>query len=153
MNDRILGIDYGSVRVGLALSDPLGLIATGIGHIYRKNRDMESVAAEIADLCARENVSQIVLGLPGRTDGKTGEKELEVREFAGILAEKTGLTPELFDERFTTVIAHRIMRDTEVKRHKKRDIVDQVAAEILLSDYLERRRSQQPARESDGQIP
>ncbi|MDI9489761.1 MAG: Holliday junction resolvase RuvX [Clostridiaceae bacterium] len=135
---RFLAIDYGTVRVGLAVSDPLGVIATGIKTLNHKAKTMTDLASEINEVVIKENITDLVLGLPKRTDGKVGEKELQVREFAEILKEITGLDPILYDERYTTVIAQQIMNKTGVKPNRKREIVDQVAAEILLQNYLDK---------------
>lgn len=135
---RFLAIDYGTVRVGLAVSDPLGVIATGIKTLNHKAKTMTDLASEINEVVIKENITDLVLGLPKRTDGKVGEKELQVREFAEILKEITGIDPILYDERYTTVIAQQIMNKTGVKPNRKREIVDQVAAEILLQNYLDK---------------
>lgn len=137
---RFLGIDYGSVRVGLAISDPLALIATGFKFLNHKGKGMLEIALEIKTIVEEKNISDIVLGLPKRTDGLVGEKEKEVREFAIILEDSIGLKPILHDERYTTVIAHQYMNKVGVKAHRKRQIVDQIAAEILLQSYLEKIR-------------
>lgn len=135
---RFLAIDYGTVRVGIAVSDPLGVIATGIKTLNHKAKTMNDLASEINEVVIKENITDLVLGLPKRTDGKVGEKELQVREFAEILKEITGIDPILYDERYTTVIAQQIMNKTGVKPNRKREIVDQVAAEILLQNYLDK---------------
>ncbi len=137
---RYLGIDYGTVRVGLALSDPLGIIATGYKTLSHKGKNLEQMALEIKDIVTEQNITDLVLGLPKRTDGQIGEKEITVREFSDILQNLTGLPVRFVDERYTTVLAHQYMNTTGVKKHKKRDIVDQVAAEILLQDFLNRQQ-------------
>lgn len=137
---RFLGIDYGTIRIGLAISDPLGMIASGFKLLNHKGKDMTEIAQEIKQIVEEKDVSDIVLGLPKRTDGRLGEKEKEVREFANILEEITGLMPIFHDERYTTVIAHQYMNKVGVKANKKRQIVDQLAAEILLQSYLEKIR-------------
>lgn len=137
---RYLGIDYGTVRVGLALSDPLCIIATGYKTLSHRGKDLEQLALEIRDIVVEQAVTDIVLGLPKRTDGQIGEKEITVREFSKILQNLLGLPVEFIDERYTTVLAHQYMNTVGVKKHKKRDIVDQVAAEILLHDFLNRQQ-------------
>lgn len=135
---RYLAIDYGTVRVGLAISDPLGLIATGFKTLNHKSKTMDEIAFEIAEIVEIQGITDLVLGLPKRTDGLVGEKEQLTREFAEILENATGLKPILYDERYTTVIAHQFMKETGVNPKRKRTIVDQVAAEILLQNYLEK---------------
>ncbi len=136
MKKRYLGIDYGTVRVGLALSDPTGILASGCKTVQHRGKTMEEVAFEIDRIIREQGVEEIVLGLPRRTDGKIGEKEEQVKLFADILREQTGLHITFIDEKFTTRIAHHYMNEAGVKKTKKREIVDQIAAEILLQDYL-----------------
>lgn len=135
---RYLAIDYGSVRVGLAISDPLGLIATGFKTLNHKAKTMSEIAFEIAEIVEKQDITVLILGLPKRTDGIIGEKEQLTREFAAILENVTGLKPVLYDERYTTAIAHQFMNKTGVRPKRKREIVDQVAAEILLQNYLDK---------------
>ncbi|NLM19675.1 MAG: Holliday junction resolvase RuvX [Clostridiaceae bacterium] len=135
---RYLAIDYGTVRVGLAISDPLGLIATGFRTLNHKAKTMDEIAFEIAEIVENQNITDLILGLPKRTDGKVGEKEQLTRDFAEILENVTGLKPILYDERYTTVIAHQFMNQTGVNPKRKKVIIDQVAAEILLQNYLEK---------------
>lgn len=133
---RYLAIDYGSVRVGLALSDPLGLIASGYKTLNHRGKGQGDIAEEIRQIIENEGVTDLLLGLPRRTDGRLGEKELEVREFAKILEDVTGLKAHFLDERYTTTLAHRYMQKLGVRQTKKKEIVDQIAAEILLQDFL-----------------
>ncbi|MDI9460571.1 MAG: Holliday junction resolvase RuvX [Saccharofermentanales bacterium] len=140
---RIMGIDYGSRRVGIALSDPLGILASGLETIQRRGEDDSSVIRRIAELCTAHEVKRIILGLPRRTDGKSGEAERSARDFAAGLAEATGLEVIFADERYTTVLAGRIMREAGIKRDKRRALVDQIAAEIILQDWLDQNRKKQ----------
>ncbi|NLB08413.1 MAG: Holliday junction resolvase RuvX [Clostridiales bacterium] len=140
---RIMGIDYGSRRMGIALSDPLGLLASGLETIQRRGEDDSSVIRRIAELCTAHEVKRIILGLPRRTDGKSGEAERSARDFAAGLAEATGLEVIFADERYTTVLAGRIMREAGIKRDKRRALVDQIAAEIILQDWLDQNRKKQ----------
>ena len=82
----------------------------------------------------------LVIGMPRRTDGKPGTSEEKARRFAADLAELTGLEPVLRDERYTTVLASRIMRETGIRSHRRNEVIDQIAAEIILQEYLESRR-------------
>ncbi len=140
---RSMGIDYGSRRVGVALSDPLGILASGLETIQRRGEDDLAVIRRIAELCAAHEVKRIILGLPRRTDGKSGEAEASARDFAAGLAEATGLEVIFADERYTTVLAGRIMREAGIKRDKRRTLVDQIAAEIILQDWLDQNRKKQ----------
>ncbi|NLJ94886.1 MAG: Holliday junction resolvase RuvX [Clostridiaceae bacterium] len=140
MTKRYLAIDYGTVRVGLAISDPLGIIATGYKTLNNRGKEMSEIIQEIDLIIKDKGISKIILGLPKRTDGKAGEKEEQVQLFGKLLYEQTGMEPILMDERYTTVIANQYMNKLGTKSRNKKEIVDQVAAEILLQDYLDRNR-------------
>lgn len=135
-----LGIDYGQARIGLAISDPLGLVAHGLETINWNGRDLEWALNRIVALVREHQVCGLVLGIPRRTDGRAGETESQARQLAVILVERTGLQPILRDERYTTVLAGRIMREAGIRGQKRKAVVDQIAAEIILQEYLESRR-------------
>ncbi len=137
---RLMGIDYGMARIGVAVSDPLGITARGIETVRWNGVDKTWALARIAELTREHEISEIVLGLPKRTDNRPGEKEEQTLVFAAELKEATGLPVTLRDERLTTVMAHQFLRDGNVRRENRRDVVDQVAAEIILQDYLEEQR-------------
>jgi putative Holliday junction resolvase len=145
---RIMGIDYGGRRVGIALSDPLGIIASGLESINWQGKDNSRVLNRIAEICTEYDVHSIILGLPRRTDGLVGTAELKVREFAKELADKTGLEVIFADERYTTVMATRIMQESNIRREKRRSVVDQIAAEIILQSWLDQHRRNHPDKES-----
>lgn len=134
---KYLGIDYGSTRIGIAVSDALGITARGLETINWNGRDWEKPLERIQTLLVQEGATGLVLGLPRRTDGKPSESEDRARELAALLAERTGIQPILYDERYTTVLAQRVLNETGFKKNKKRGVVDQVAAEILLQEFLE----------------
>lgn len=135
--NRKMGIDYGTVRIGIAISDPLGITARGIETIRWNGRDMEWAISRIADLCAENKVDTVVVGLPRRTDGKEGASEENARILAQRIKEAAQVELVLKDERYTSVLANRIMTETGMKQSKKRSVVDQIAAEIILQDYLD----------------
>jgi putative holliday junction resolvase len=135
-----LGIDYGDARMGIAVSDPMGIIARGLETLRWNGRDLNRVLERIACLVRELGICGLVIGIPRRTDGKVGESENKARSLAAALAEATGLQPVLLDERYTTVIASRLLRDAGQKPSRRRDVIDQVAAEIILQEYLESRR-------------
>lgn len=139
---RVLGIDYGSARVGLALSDPLGFTAGGYLTLDNKRKPQEVLLAELAAIVKEQDVNEIVVGLPKRTDGRLSESETAARNFGSALELAVGIKVHFFDERFTTVMAHRILNAGSKKRdsREKRQVVDQVAAEIILQNYLESKR-------------
>lgn len=140
---RFCAIDYGDVRVGVAISDPLGMLARGLETIQRKGSD-ERVVTRLLEIFREQEVAEIVLGLPLRTDGKSSEKADKVKAFAALLQaalNEAGLALPLHfrDERYSSVIANRILRESPSKRDK-RAVVDQVAAEIILEDFLRERQ-------------
>ncbi len=135
--NRKMGIDYGSVRIGVAVSDPLGITARGIETIRWNGRDMDWAVARIAELCREYQVDTVIVGLPRRTDGKESPSEQNARLLAGRIEASFHAKVVLKDERYTTVMANRIMTETGVKASKKRAVVDQIAAEIILQDYLD----------------
>ncbi len=136
MNRRFLAIDYGTVRTGLAISDPLGVVARGLKTLPSRGRELKDIAQEIAEIVKEYQVTDILLGLPKRTDGKVGDKESIVEEFAEIIAEVTAIRPLLIDERYTTVIASQYARELKVRGDRKKQVIDQMAAEVLLQEHL-----------------
>ena len=137
---RVMGIDFGYARIGIALSDPLRMLASGLETLRWDGKDLTWVLERLDELIAEHAVQELVVGVPTRTDGKAGgSSELGADAFADQLAERTGLNVRRVDERFTTVIADRHLRQAGSKK-KKRDVIDQVAAEVILQDYLDRNR-------------
>jgi len=135
--NRKMGIDYGTVRIGVAVSDPLGITARGIETIRWNGRDMDWAVARIAELCREYMVDAVVVGLPRRTDGKDSPSEQNAAVLAKRIEAVVAAKVVLKDERYTTVMANRIMTETGMKTSKKRAVVDQIAAEIILQDYLD----------------
>lgn len=138
---RVLGLDLGARRIGLALSDPEGRIAFPEGYLERRGlrRDLEALGALIAE----REVGAIVVGLPIHLDGRSGPAAASARAFAERLGEATGLPVELLDERWTSVEAERHLRSRgrRTVERRGRGTVDTVAATLLLSTYLDRRRA------------
>lgn len=137
LTGKWMGIDYGEARIGIAVSDPMGILARGLETIRWNGRDMEWALDRIAALVRELQICGLVVGIPRRTDGKAGESEAKARRMAALLAERTGLQPVLRDERYTTVLATRVMRETGVRADRRKAVVDQIAAEIILQEYLE----------------
>ena len=131
---RILALDLGKKRIGLALSDPLGLTAQGLPTLQRVN--IRTDLAELDRLAAEHDVSLILLGLPLHMSGDEGRQALNTREFAGRLAERTGREVRLWDERLTTVEAQRVLKSSGISIAKRAQAVDQLSAQILLDSYL-----------------
>jgi putative holliday junction resolvase len=133
---RILGLDIGSKTIGVAISDPLGWTAQGITTIRRskKEQDLE----EIKKLCKEYSVETIVIGLPKNMNGSIGESGERVLEFSEQIKSFTGLQVEMWDERLTTVAAHKAMLEADLSRGKRKKIVDKIAAIYILQGYLDR---------------
>ncbi|MFQ8852685.1 MAG: Holliday junction resolvase RuvX [Lachnospiraceae bacterium] len=135
---RILGLDYGSKTVGVAVSAPLGFTAQGVEIIRRKSENkMRQTLARIEELIAQYQVEEIVLGLPknmNNTLGDRAEKSLELKE---TLERRTGLPVVMWDERLTTVSANRVLMETGVRRENRKEHVDEIAAVFILQGYLD----------------
>jgi putative Holliday junction resolvase len=132
---RLLGVDHGSVRVGLAVSDPDRKIAFPLTTYARRSRDEDG--AFFRDVVGREEIGGIVVGLPVHTDGREGVKAAEARAFGRWLAEATGLPVAFWDERFTTAQAESALWEAGLTHKKRKERRDRVAAQILLQSYLD----------------
>ncbi len=147
---RVAGIDYGTVRIGIALSDPMRSIASPKETYARRNPELD--AEWFKRLVQEEGVTQFVVGLPVYLDGRESPKSAEAREFGRWLAVVTGVPVDFFDERFTSIEAENLLLDADMtsKRRKKR--IDMLAAQIMLSAYLEScgRKRDNPGSLDDG---
>lgn len=137
---RLLGVDYGSKRVGLAISDPEGRFALPLGVVARK--DDRGVARRISEIVLREGVAGLVVGEPRRLDGTRGEAAERAARFARRLETATGLPVALVDESLTSVEAERRLGAAGVDAAPESGRVDAVAAQILLQEALDRRRAE-----------
>ena len=137
---RALGVDLGTRRVGLALSDSGGLIATPLEVLQRSGSEAQDHAA-IAAVVAERHVEVVVVGLPLSLDGSMGPAARAARAEIGRLAAVVGVPTETCDERLTTVTAERQLRSGEVKGPRRRQVVDMVAASVLLQSWLDARRN------------
>ncbi len=136
---RILGIDYGEARTGLAVCDDSETVATVIGTIHE--RDKERLADRITAVCQEEQIGKIVLGLPKNMDGTEGFRAEHTRKFCAMLQERMPAIPtEFYDERMTTMVASRFMMEANTKGKKKKASIDALSAQIILQDYLDRNR-------------
>ncbi|NLL63192.1 MAG: Holliday junction resolvase RuvX [Ruminococcaceae bacterium] len=129
----VLAVDYGYVRTGLAVCDVSETLCSPAGIITESY--MPKVASKIAEICNECCVEKVVVGLPKNMDGTEGEHAEKSRELAAMLRE-LGLTVDLYDERLTTVVAHSLLSEAETFGKKRKSAVDQVAATIILEDYL-----------------
>lgn len=137
---RIMALDYGDVRTGVAISDALGMMAGFTAVIH--GRKAEQVAAEAAKLAEEHGVEELVLGFPRNMDGTEGARADLYRAFADLLEQETGMKPVLWDERRTTVEAHAILHTSGKKMKEHRKNVDAVAASLILEGYLTFRSNQ-----------
>ncbi len=131
---RIMAIDYGDRRIGIAVSDTLGVLCGDAFTLTEWN--MERAAQRIAEEVEARGVGTLVLGLPRNMDGSEGPRAEKSREFAALLASETGLTPVLWDERRSSVEAHAILHANGRKMKQHRRTVDAVAASLMLEGYL-----------------
>jgi putative Holliday junction resolvase len=133
-----IGVDVGSVRIGVARSDPSGLLATPVETVRRGKGDLDRIAA----IAAEHEAIEVVVGLPTSLSGREGQAAALARDFAAALAERLAPTPvRLFDERLTTVTAQQGLRASGVRAKKQRGVVDQAAAVVLLQDSLDAERA------------
>ena len=132
---RILGIDWGEKRIGLALSDPLGIIATGLSTVEEKP-DFDLIGY-LKQLISEQEIAKIVLGFPKNMDGSVGPKGEEVLAFKESLEKALEIPVILWDERLTTVSAQRSLREAEVKMKNGKKFLDKIAAVLILQNYLD----------------
>ncbi len=135
---RILGIDPGEKRVGLALSDPLGIIASPFGKIEFSSQS--ELISELERICKENEVSEIVIGYPVRTSGKKGKEAILAEELAVALEQKLGIKVHLWDERLTTQQAERALLEADLSRKKRKKLRDKVSASLILDSFLQARK-------------
>lgn len=136
---RILAIDYGSRRMGLAISDPLGITAQGLETLERKNK--RSDFGRLERLLREYQVREIVLGYPLRMSGQEGTQSQKVAEFAEELRRRFALPVHLWDERLTSAEANRLLREAELSIQKRAQAVDRMAATLILQSWLQARET------------
>ncbi len=137
MTVRFLGLDPGERRIGVAISDATGTIASPVEFVDRKARNYEQ---RLLDLCAEWEITAIVVGLPLSLDGTEGPAATRSREFGARIEELTELPVRFHDERFTTVTAEQALLEGGVKRRSRTTKRDQIAAAVMLQGFLDRRR-------------
>ena len=133
----LLGIDYGERRTGVAVCDSMGILASPVKVIHESSR--KKLAAALSEIAKEKRAEKLILGLPLRTDGAKGDKALACEALAELLRAQYGLTVELWDERFSTTMAHQSLGAANVRAKDRRNVVDAVAAVIILQSYLDRR--------------
>ena len=135
---RIIGLDFGSKTVGVAVRDELLITAQGIEIVRRKSENkLRQTLARIEELIKEYNVEKIVLGFPKNMNNSEGERCEKTLEFKEMLERRTGLTVELWDERLTTVAADNLMMEAGIRRENRKEYVDQIAASFILQGYLD----------------
>lgn len=141
---RVLGLDYGSKTVGVAVCDPLGITALGVETIVRKEENkLRKTLARIRELTEEYQIEKIILGYPINMDDSIGERARKTEEFRDMLIRRTGLPVILWDERLTTMEADEILEESGVKKGDRKRVIDKVAAVLILRSWLD------SARESD----
>jgi len=136
---RVLGVDYGDKRTGIAISDGLGLIANPVKTITNANKTC--LINEIMQIIKENSVEKVVVGKPLNMNGTEGERAHKTTQFAKELEQKANISIELIDERLTTVSAHNILNESNVNGSKKRkNIIDTISAVIILQQYLDKNR-------------
>lgn len=132
---RWMALDIGEKRIGVAVSDPSGTIAQGVEVITRTGNQKED-RRRLAELFRAYQCTGLVIGLPLHMNGQAGEEAEKIREFGGLLGKEAGVTPVFWDERLTTVQAKRSLLQMDLSRRRRRQVIDQVAAAILLESFL-----------------
>lgn len=135
---RIMGLDFGSKTVGVAVSDPLLITAQGVEIIRRKEENkLRQTHARIEELIVQYGVGALVLGLPKNMNATEGERVTLTMEFKANLERRTGLPVYMWDERLTTVAADKAMMEAGIRREHRKDYVDMIAASLILQGYLD----------------
>lgn len=146
---RIMGLDYGSKTVGVAVSDALGLTAQGIEIVRRKSENkLRQTLARIEEIAKEYGVEKIVLGFPKHMNNDIGERAEKSLEFKEMLGRRTGLPVVMWDERLTTVEADRTMMETGIRRENRKEYVDMIAAVFILQGYLDYLSNQKESQEN-----
>ncbi|MBR2935004.1 MAG: Holliday junction resolvase RuvX [Oscillospiraceae bacterium] len=146
----VMAIDYGDAHTGVAISDPTGFLAGTTTTIH--SRKEQVVLEELARLVRENRVEELVMGFPRNMDGTEGPRAQLYRDFAAQVEQMTGLAPVLWDERRTTVDAHRILFESGKNAKKRKKTVDAVAASLILEGYLDFRRLQKSREQAQGGI-
>ena len=140
MMKRKIALDVGDVRIGVAVSDLLGITANPRETYVRKKGDTNADIAYFCEYAKREEADAFVLGLPKNMDGTEGDRAVVTRQFGDMLQDASGLPVLYQDERLTTVSAERMLIDADVRREKRKKVIDKVAATIILQSYLDSHR-------------
>lgn len=132
---RMMGLDVGDKRIGIALSDPMGWIAQGHSVLHRTT--LERDLKHLKDLCVELEIEKLVVGYPRNMNGTVGPRALQTEEFGSKLQDYVNLPLEYWDERMTTMAAERVLLEADVSRRKRRQVIDKIAAVTILQNYLD----------------
>ncbi len=135
-----MAVDYGDVRTGIAVCDKMEMLASPVCIIEQRNPEV--LIDKISELANQYKVEQIVVGLPKNMDSSEGERAQKCKLFAASLSEKSGFEIVMRDERLSTVVAHNVLNATNTRGKKRKAVVDQVAAVMILQDYIDFRKNQ-----------
>ncbi|WP_338864149.1 Holliday junction resolvase RuvX [Myxococcus stipitatus] len=144
---RTLGLDFGTKTIGVAVSDGLGLTAQGVTTIRRTS--LKADLAALATLAREHEADRVVIGLPLNMDGSEGPRAEASRKFADTVAQSLGVQVELWDERLSTVAATRTLLEADVSRARRKEVIDQVAAQFILQGWLDAHRPAEAAYHAD----
>jgi putative Holliday junction resolvase len=134
---RILGLDVGARRIGIAVSDPLGMTAQGLETLHRRNRRYD--LDELRRVIRQYEISEIVVGNPLRMSGEVGRQAEKMATFAGQIEHAFDLPVHLWDERLTTAEAHRLLDETDIRDQRRKEVIDKMAAVLILQSFLDAR--------------
>jgi len=135
---RIMGLDLGDKTIGVALSDPLGLTAQAL-EVVRRNGSLKDDLIRLKEIARANEVTRIVIGLPRNMNGTIGPRGELALEFTRQVEQSLGLPAETWDERLSTVAAERVLLDANMRRKKRRQVIDKIAAAVILQNYLDAR--------------
>lgn len=135
---RIMGLDLGDKKIGVALSDPLGLTAQGLEVIVRRG-STDNVLKRMKEIAGEYGVEKVVVGLPRNMDGSAGPRAEKARAFGRMLAKELELPVDMWDERLTTAAAERLLIGADLSRARRKQVIDKMAAALILQSYLESR--------------
>lgn len=133
---KIMALDYGDTKIGIALSDLTRTIAGGFEN-YTRSSSIDADIAHLKEVITSNNVKKIVMGLPLNMNGQDTNQSLKTRNFAKILSEAIDINIEFFDERFTSKLAEKVLISANISRQKRKNLVDKMSATIILQNYLD----------------
>lgn len=146
---RIMGLDYGDKTIGVAISDALGLTAQSKGVIRRKNLTEDFI--KLQDYIEQYQITEIVVGFPRNMNGTLGPRVEKTNQFVNFLCKRVDIPVNLWDERLTTVAAERVLLEADLRRSKRKNVIDAVAAALILQGYLDL-KNREKTKEKRGRV-